>query len=46
MSNLLLSRFETYLLDEAKELEYQQDTEEVSESLNVHEFPPGFFSSL
>ncbi|MDN4495562.1 hypothetical protein [Ureibacillus aquaedulcis] len=48
MTNLLLSKFETYLLDEELELDKQQEQMEFqyTEPANNEEYPPGFFSSL
>ncbi|MCM3390023.1 hypothetical protein [Ureibacillus chungkukjangi] len=48
MTNLLLSKFETYLLDEELELENQQAQVDYNyqESVNYEEYPPGFFSGL
>lgn len=48
MTNLLLSKFETYLLDEERELENQQTQTELfyEEPGNHEEYPPGFFSEL
>ncbi|HWK23514.1 MAG TPA: hypothetical protein VNS08_10835 [Ureibacillus sp.] len=48
MTNLLLSKFETYLLDENVELEHQEVEKEhgYTEPSNYEEYPPGFFSSL
>lgn len=48
MTNLLLSRFETYLLDEETVLESSEVMQETIETelLEREEFPSGFFSSL
>ncbi|WP_199677406.1 hypothetical protein [Lysinibacillus yapensis] len=48
MINLLLSKFETYLLDEELDANNQQDHIEAAyeEPENFYEYPPGFFSSL
>ena len=48
MANLLLSKFETYLLDEELELEKQQAQVDFTyeEPVNFEEYPPGFFSGL
>jgi len=47
-ANLLLSKFETYLLDEELDLEKQQAQADIhlDEPKNYEEYPPGFFSSL
>ncbi|WP_168193767.1 hypothetical protein [Lysinibacillus sp. SGAir0095] len=50
MTNLLLSKFETYLLDQDFELELEKPQAHVDfnyeESANYNEYPPGFFSGL
>ena len=48
MANLLLSKFETYLLDEELELESQQSQLEFGfeEAAKYEEYPPGFFTEL
>lgn len=48
MTNLLLSKFETYLLDEELELDKQQEELEFgyTEPSIYEEYPPGFFSGL
>lgn len=48
MANLLLSKFETYLLDEEIELESQQPQLEFGfeEAAKYEEYPPGFFTEL
>ncbi|WP_179966026.1 hypothetical protein [Lysinibacillus antri] len=48
MTSLLLSKFETYLLDEEQELEYTNEMvmENQQESNNYEEYPAGFFTSL
>lgn len=47
MNNLLLSRFETYLLDEKLEIEFEEMEESIDEESNHYEeYPPGFFSDL
>ncbi|MFC7686125.1 hypothetical protein [Ureibacillus sp. GCM10028918] len=48
MANLLLSKFETYLLDEGQESDKQQDQKEFvyEKPTNYEEYPPGFFSGL
>lgn len=48
MTSILSSKFETYLLDEELELEYDNEMEEVpyNEVPHYEEYPPGFFSSL
>ncbi|MDM5331906.1 hypothetical protein QUF56_01485 [Ureibacillus composti] len=48
MKNQLLSKFETYLLDEALELRNEEsEQKEVELDLeDYEEFPKGFFSSL
>ncbi|MBD8026979.1 hypothetical protein H9636_09965 [Ureibacillus sp. Re31] len=47
MNNLLLSKFETYLLDEKLEIECEEMEEYINEeSNNYEEYPPGFFSDL
>lgn len=50
MTNLLFSKFETYLLDEELELESPQAHAHIEyayeENANHEEYPPGFFSEL
>lgn len=48
MTSFLLSKFETYLLDEKRELEYTNEIEEQNQDdlSNYEEYPAGFFSSL
>ncbi|MCP1143379.1 hypothetical protein [Lysinibacillus endophyticus] len=48
MTSLLLSKFETYLLDEEQEQDSRVELEfETKEQLvDVEEYPQGFFSSL
>lgn len=48
MANILLSKFETYLLDEEYESELKDYNEECFENKFDHykEFPEGFFTSL
>lgn len=48
MNNLLLSKFETYLLDEELDLDIYHVIEETidEEPMFQEEYPPGFFSSL
>ncbi len=48
MTSTLSSKFETYLLDEELELEYDREMEEsLQNDVSKHEeYPPGFFSSL
>ncbi|WP_202615661.1 hypothetical protein [Ureibacillus xyleni] len=46
--SLLLSKFETYLLDEEQELDCRVELEFESQErlVEVEEYPRGFFSSL
>lgn len=47
MANLLLSRFETYLLDQEVELECKDgQNEQPLEQTTYEQYPAGFFSSL
>ncbi|WP_332647730.1 hypothetical protein [Lysinibacillus sp. 54212] len=46
MTNLLLSRFETYLLDEEVEMECYEQHEEQVYHIYLEQYPEGFFTSL
>ena len=48
MTSLLLSKFETYLLDEEKEHDscVELEFEAQEQVVEVEEYPKGFFSSL
>jgi len=48
MADQLLSKFETYLLDEAMELRNEESKQEevVLDIKDYEEFPKGFFTSL
>lgn len=48
MENHLLSKFETYLLDEVMEIRNEENNQEEVELVikEYEEFPKGFFSSL
>lgn len=45
MKEMLMSKFETYLLDEEKVQQITEDTMR-DEELGEKEYPPGFFSAL
>lgn len=46
MTILLGSRFETYLLEEEKEVELYEELNWVEDPLYRDEYPAGFFTSL
>ena len=46
MIKLLCSRFETYLLDEEKEVERFEEMDLAEDYLYREEYPAGFFTSL